>query len=133
LDIVYVNPSGASLLGRRREQLVDRNIWIALPELGGSIFHSFLLHAGSVGEQVTWQGHYAPTRRWLSATAVRVEDRLHVTFRETADHVEEHEPGASHGSGRPAEVLPGGADLERLRFLAEIREAMLGIQGAAAV
>jgi sigma-B regulation protein RsbU (phosphoserine phosphatase) len=124
--IVYVNPSGASLLGRRREQLAGRNIWIALPELGGSIFHSFLLHARSVGEQVTWQGYYAPTRRWLSATAVRVEDRLHVTFRETADHVEEREPGASQGSGRPAEVLPGGADLERLRFLAEIREAMLG-------
>ncbi len=124
-SIVYVNPAGAELLGRRREQLVDRNIWIALPELGGSIFHSFLLHARSVGEQVTWHGYYAPTNRWLSATAVRVEDRLHVTFRETADHVEEHHPGNSHRGGRPADG-PGGADLERLRFLAEIREAMLG-------
>jgi sigma-B regulation protein RsbU (phosphoserine phosphatase) len=123
--IAYVNPAGASLLGRRREQLVDRNIWIALPELGGSIFHSFLLRARSVGEQVTWQGYYAPTHRWLSATAVRLQDRLHVTFRETAEHIEEHEPGASDGDGRPAEG-PGGADLERLRFLAEIREAMIG-------
>ncbi|MDP9390697.1 MAG: SpoIIE family protein phosphatase, partial [Actinomycetota bacterium] len=123
--IVYVNPAGAGLLGRRREQLVDRNLWIALPELGGSIFHGFLLHARSVGEQVTWQGYYAPTARWLTATAVRVGDRLHVTFRETADQVEEHHPGSSHPGGRPAEG-PGGADLERLRFLAEIREAMLG-------
>ncbi|MDP9460015.1 MAG: SpoIIE family protein phosphatase [Actinomycetota bacterium] len=123
--IVYVNPAGAGLLGRRREQLVDRNLWIALPELGGSIFHGFLLHARSVGEQVTWQGYYAPTARWLTATAVRVGDRLHVTFRETADQVEEPDPGALPGVGRPAEG-PGGADLERLRFLAEIREAMLG-------
>jgi sigma-B regulation protein RsbU (phosphoserine phosphatase) len=123
--IAYVNPAGASLLGRRREELVDRNIWIALPELGGSIFHGFLLRARSVGEQVTWQGYYAPTNRWLSATAVRVEDRLHVTFRETAGQLEEHHPGSSYRSGGPAEG-PGGADLERLRFLTEIREAMLG-------
>ncbi len=121
--IVYVNPAGAALLGRRREQLLDRNIWIALPELGGSIFHSFLLRARSVGKQVTWRGYYPPTNRWLSATAVRIGDRLQVTFREAAG-LEGHPP-AAHSGGQPAEG-PAGADLERLRFLAEIREAMLG-------
>ncbi|TQN44109.1 serine phosphatase RsbU (regulator of sigma subunit) [Blastococcus colisei] len=122
--IVYVNPVGAGLLARGRDQLVDRNIWIALPELGGSIFHSFLLHARSIGEQLTWQGYYAPTGRFLSATAVRIGDRLQVSFREVPAPLEEH-PLATHRGERPVEG-PGGVDLERLRFLAEIRESMIG-------
>ena len=127
--IVYVNDAGADLLGRPREQLLGRNIWIALPELGGSIFHSFLLRARSVGHQVTWLGFYPPASRWLRATAVRVGDRLQVMFREAAAHVEQHSMGASQPGGvsaAPSAEGPGGADLERLRFLAEIREGMLG-------
>src|SRR3954467_9926438 len=58
--IVYVNRSAAGILQRDRSQLLGRNIWIALPELGGTILHSFLLHARSVGSQVSWHGYYAP-------------------------------------------------------------------------
>ncbi len=45
--LVAVDQATADLLGRRREELVGRNIWIALPEFAGTIFHSFLLHAGA--------------------------------------------------------------------------------------
>src|SRR5918911_1261946 len=79
----YVNPGGASLIGRATAELVGRTIWAALPEMAGSIFHSFLLHARSVGTPVTWQGFYAPAGRWLSATAVVVDGLLHVSFRDT--------------------------------------------------
>ena len=58
--IVYVNRAAAGLLQRERGQLLGRNIWIALPELGGTILHSFLLHARTVGTQVSWHGYYAP-------------------------------------------------------------------------
>jgi sigma-B regulation protein RsbU (phosphoserine phosphatase) len=121
--IVYVNRSAAGILQRERGQLLGRNIWIALPELGGTILHSFLLHARSVGSQVSWHGYYAPAARWLNATAVRRGDRLHVSFREASDHGRED-----------AALLPGGADdpddaadadRERLRFLAEVSEAMI--------
>src|SRR4051794_15481262 len=84
--IVYVNRAAAGILQCDRGQLLGRNIWIALPELGGTILHSFLLHARSVGSQVTWHGYYAPAGRWLNATAVRSGDRLHVSFREVSDH-----------------------------------------------
>ena len=67
--IVHVNPAAAALVGRVPQDLVDRNIWVALPEVGGTIFHSFLLHARNAGRPVTWQGFYAPTRRWIRATA----------------------------------------------------------------
>lgn len=121
--IVYVNEAAARLLGRSRSQLVDRNIWIALPELGGTILHSFLLHARSVGESVTWRGFYPPAGSWLVATACRVGDRLHVTLRETTHRTDEL-PVVT------ADDVPGPetaeADTERLRYLAEVSEAMIG-------
>ena len=62
--LVSVDQATADLLGRRRGELAGRNIWIALPELAGTIFHGFLLHARSVGERVTWPGFYPPAGRW---------------------------------------------------------------------
>ncbi len=121
-SIVYVNEAGARLLGRPRTQLIDRNIWIALPELGGTILHSFLLHARSLEEQVTWRGFYPPAGSWLTATASRVRDRLHVTLRENTSHRTDELPVVS-SDGQGAE--PVEVDTERLRYLAEVSEAMI--------
>jgi phosphoserine phosphatase RsbU/P len=120
--IVYINDAGAELFGRDRDQLAGRNIWIALPELGGTIFHSFLLHAHSLGERVTWRGYYAPLARWLEASAIRIDGRLHVTFRDASAARQEsvHEPRAD---GTPANTE--AADEDRLRLLAEVSEAMI--------
>ena len=120
--IVYVNRSAAGILQRERGQLLGRNIWIALPELGGTILHSFLLHARGVGSQVRWHGYYAPAARWLNATAVRRGERLHVSFREASDHGRE-DAALLPGSDDPEEAAD--ADRERLRFLAEVSEAMI--------
>ena len=54
---VYVNLAGAEILQRERDHLLGRTIWVALPELGGTILHSFLLHARSAGQ---WRH----ARRW---------------------------------------------------------------------
>ena len=121
--IVYVNESGARLLGRSRTDLLHRNIWIALPELGGTILHSFLLHARTLGESVTWRGYYPPGGSWLVATACRVGDRLHVTLRESTTQRTDELPVVN-----PDDV-PGlesaEADTERLRYLAEVSEALI--------
>jgi sigma-B regulation protein RsbU (phosphoserine phosphatase) len=119
--IRFVNPVGAALLERSPSELVGRNIWIALPELGGTIFHSFLLHARSVGGRVTWQGYYAPTSRWLTATAVVIDDRLDLYFREAGDQLMKRP--ADLGIG--ATVRDETVDRDRLRFLAEVSEAMI--------
>ncbi|MGY1643947.1 PP2C family protein-serine/threonine phosphatase [Geodermatophilus sp. SYSU D00703] len=118
--LVSVDDATADLLGRRREELVDRNIWIALPELAGTIFHSFLLHARSVGERVTWRGFYPPAGRWLDATAVRVGEHLHVSLRESTGPLPEGLPEAGTDDAAAA-----AAEDDRLRFLAEVSEAMI--------
>ena len=120
--ISYVNQAAARLLRRDRDELLGRNIWIALPELGGTILHSFLLHARSAGSRVTWNGYYAPGGRWLTASAIRHGDRLHVGFRESTEAArEDARPLDGEGDG---EISPD-VDRERLRFLAEVSEAMI--------
>ena len=112
-SIVYVNEAGARLLGRNRADLVERNIWIALPELGGTILHSFLLHARSLGETVTWRGFYPPAGAWLVATASRVGDRLHVTLRQSTTQRTDELPIVDPDDVPAAEAAE--ADTERLR------------------
>jgi sigma-B regulation protein RsbU (phosphoserine phosphatase) len=109
-----VDQATADLLGRRREELVGRNIWIALPELAGTIFHSFLLHARSAGGRVTWRGFYPPAGCWLDATARGAGDHLHVSLRRSTGPVPDG----------PADSEAEAAEYDRLRFLAEVSEAM---------
>src|SRR5687768_13129486 len=115
--ICYANPAAARLLSARTAELAGRNLWIALPEVAGSVFPSFLLHARTVGTPVTWRGFYAPAGRWLSATAELVDDLLQVCFREAADLPTE---GSGDAAASHVAVSGANADRDRLRFLAEV-------------
>jgi phosphoserine phosphatase RsbU/P len=119
--ICYANPAAARLLCARTAELSGRNLWIALPEVAGSVFHSFLLHARTVGAPVTWRGFFAPAGRWLSATAELVDDLLQVSFRDAADLPTEGPRDAADDH-----LLSGeDADRDRLRFLAEVSESLI--------
>jgi PAS domain S-box-containing protein len=120
--ICYANPAAGRLLGARTGDLAGQNLWIALPELAGSMFHSFLLHARTVGTPVTWRGFYAPAGRWLSASAQPVEDLLQVFFRESGEHVEGPVPSIP---AEPRSARDEGDDVDRLRLLAEVSEALI--------
>jgi sigma-B regulation protein RsbU (phosphoserine phosphatase) len=115
-----VNTAGAQLLGADAARLVGRNLWDALPALGDSLFHSFLLHARRVGTRVTWQGFYPPTARWLSVTAEVVDGLLLMYFRGTGDPLVDGPAAAKQPAPEDA-----GADQDRLRFLAEISESLI--------
>ncbi|MGY1742588.1 MULTISPECIES: SpoIIE family protein phosphatase [unclassified Blastococcus] len=116
--IRHVDDAIARLLGRPPSDLVGRNIWVALPELGGTFFHAFLLRGRSSGAPVTWAGFYPPTGRWLEASAVTADDLLHVTARAT-----DHRPDGGAAASRAAGGSDDGAD--RLRFLAEVSETLI--------
>ncbi len=120
--IDYVNPAGAALLGRPAVELVGRNIWVALPELGGTILHDFLLHARGIGAPVTWAGFYPPAGRWLSVTAGTLDGLLQMTFRATDDRPDQP---VAPGTGPERAATDTGADRDRLRFLAEVSESLI--------
>src|SRR3954454_8790971 len=87
--VCFLNRAAAALIGRRADELTGRSIWVAAPELSGTIFRSFLLHAHGAGRPVTWRGFYAPAGRWLSATAVVVGELLQVSNREVTSRLAE--------------------------------------------
>jgi PAS domain S-box-containing protein len=120
--ICYANLAAARLLGAGTAELAGRNLWIALPEVAGSVFHSFLLHARTVGTPVTWRGFYAPAGRWLSATAELVDDLLQVSFREAADLPAE---GLADPVREQLAAAGEDTDHDRLRFLAEVSEVLI--------
>jgi phosphoserine phosphatase RsbU/P len=117
--VCFINPAGAALVGRRADELTGRTIWAGLPELTGTIFHSFLLHARGAGRPVTWRGFYAPAGRWLSATAVVVGELLQVSIREVTSRLAEPVDGA-----QPDQADDNG-DRDRLQFLAEVSETLI--------
>ncbi len=134
--VSYANPAAARLLGRPAERVVGRNLWIALPELAGTALHAFLLHARSAGGPVDWRGFYAPAGRWLTVTAELAGDRLQVSLRAADANALVSGAGGSApatGADTAAGALTaadtdaaadGEADRDRLRFLAEVAEAM---------
>lgn len=115
----FINRAAADLVRRPADQLTGQTLWAALPEMSGTIFHSFLLHARGAGRPVTWRGFYAPADRWLSATAVVVGELLQVSLREVTSRLAE--PGNDGGAPRPAD----DDDRDRLRFLAEVSESLI--------
>ncbi len=126
--IDYANSAAARLLGRPAEELAGRDLWIALPELAGTALHAFLLHARSAGGPATWRGFHAPAGRWLTVTAELAGDRLQVLLRAADAHlpvsgVEGSAPPAGMHTGA-GDAADAGADRDRLRFLAEVAEAM---------
>jgi serine phosphatase RsbU (regulator of sigma subunit) len=67
---------------------------------------------------VTWSGFYPPVGRWLSVTAVVVDGLLQVSARAVDDRRADRPAGA----GESAEA---DENADRLRFLAEVSEAMI--------
>jgi serine phosphatase RsbU (regulator of sigma subunit) len=123
--VCYVNRAGAALLGRPVAEVTGRSLWVALPELAGTAFHSFLLHARGRAAAVSWAGLYSPSGRWLQASATDVGGLLQVAFWDTSRAVEgtvgQLVPAAATGTDDARDV----DDRERLRYLAEVSDALI--------
>ncbi|HZD61039.1 MAG TPA: PAS domain S-box protein [Anaerolineae bacterium] len=69
----YVNSIAAQLIGRRREQLLFRNMWEVLPELEGSIFDKEYHRAKEEMVPRTFEAFYPPLNRWFEVHAYPYE------------------------------------------------------------
>ncbi len=116
--IGYVNRAAARLLGRSVDELIGRDAWAALPELRGTRLQSFLLHARSVGTPVSWSGYHPPAGCWLEAAAVVVAGLLQLSARPV-------DGGSGEPPLDPGRIAGSTEDAARLRFLAEVSEAMI--------
>ncbi|MBA3405086.1 MAG: PAS domain-containing protein [Gemmatimonadaceae bacterium] len=76
----YVNPQGESILDRRREDLIGKNMWEEFPESVGSRFYDAYLEAVRDQVPVQIEETYEPLGRTLEARAYPVTDGLAVFF-----------------------------------------------------
>ncbi len=81
--ITYVNPRAESLVGRRRDELIGRELWAEFPALVGSRFQSE--YERVVSEQVasTFEAHCpAPIDSWIEVSAHPTHDGLSLYVRD---------------------------------------------------
>ncbi|MCU1668282.1 MAG: putative sensor protein [Blastococcus sp.] len=127
--VCYLNPAGARLLGRRPDQLLGRNLVGDLPDATGAM-RGLLQDARRSGRPVVGRGGLTPQGTRTSVTAVPVGELLHVYLREaTGDPTDwPTTAGARVPPGAPARAADAdrATDADRLRFLAEVTETMIG-------
>jgi diguanylate cyclase (GGDEF)-like protein/PAS domain S-box-containing protein len=76
----YINSKGATWLGRRPGELINRNVWEAFPEAVGGPFHRTYERAMLDQQFVTCESYYEPLGIWIEARAYPSTDGLTVFF-----------------------------------------------------
>jgi len=78
----YLNPRAEEAFGRRRDQLLGRNVWEVFPEGVGSAFEREYRRAMDDRVAVEVEDFCRPLGRWVEARAFPAEDGLAVLFRD---------------------------------------------------
>jgi PAS domain S-box-containing protein len=78
----YVNEAAEVMLGRRRQELLGRNIWAAFPEAVDIPVYASYQQAMAEGVTTTVEFFFAPLDRWFEARAYPSPDGLSVFFRD---------------------------------------------------
>lgn len=68
---IYVNAAAERLLGRSREELLDRDLWDLFPTLLGSEFEHHYRRAMVSGRPVPFEAYYPPGQAWFEVRAAR--------------------------------------------------------------
>jgi PAS domain S-box-containing protein len=87
----YVNKEAERLWRRSREDLLGRSIWVAFPDLVGSVFDQACRRALAEQTLVAFESYYEPLSRWLSVRAHPAKGGLSICFRDVASHQQAEE------------------------------------------
>ena len=79
---VYINPSGAHMVGRTPEALVGRVYQEVWPEAVGSLWERTYREAMDTGEAATIEDYYAPLDQWFEASVFPFAEGISVFFRD---------------------------------------------------
>lgn len=88
---VYVNRSAEMLLQRNREELLGRELRLALPEWIGSTLHKACHKAMEEASPVFVQEYYADPNRWIEANCSPCKPGVSVIIRDVTLHKEQEE------------------------------------------
>lgn len=79
---VYMNGAAERLSGRRREDVIGRDLRSLRTGAEGDVFYRNYERAMAEQVPVSFEAYYAPRGRWLAVEAVPVPDGLHITVRD---------------------------------------------------
>jgi len=84
----YINTKGASWLGYKPGDLINRNVWEQFPESVGGPFHRTYERAMATQEFATCESYYEPLGLWIEARAYPSTDGLTVFFADVSQRKE---------------------------------------------
>jgi PAS domain S-box-containing protein len=83
--VITVNQQAERLWSRKREGLLDRNLWDLFPEAVGGPFYCMYHRAMDTGAPGHIEEFYAPMQRWFEVHAYPSPEGLSVYFRDFTD------------------------------------------------
>ena len=86
--ITYSNEQAEVMLGYTADDLVGTSVWSVLPTSPDRQFESYLGHAMSSGEAVTFEEHYTPLDSWFEVNVYPAQNGLSVYFRDVTERKE---------------------------------------------
>lgn len=78
--VIYVNRHAEDLLGRKREQLLGKNVWDEFPEARNSVFHERYAYSLEHQVEVRFEAEYGPVGKLFEVNAYPSKDGIAVYF-----------------------------------------------------
>ena len=90
-NYTYVNAKAADIFGRRREDLIGRNIWTEFPEGEDQPFYEAYHRAVDDQVSIELQAYYPPYDRWFENRIYPSQDGLSIFFHDITDRKQAEE------------------------------------------
>ncbi len=82
--VIFINELGARLLGKSREELLNRSLWESFPEAVGSQFHKAYQRALLERVPTAVEAFYPPLNAWFEARAYPSKEGLGVFYQDVS-------------------------------------------------
>jgi PAS domain S-box-containing protein len=80
--VTYWNNQAETILGRKKHEIIGKNIWEIYPDAIDSDFHLNYQNAMETGETIQFEEYYPPLDIWLEVTVYPSESGLSIYFKD---------------------------------------------------